>query len=612
MTSPRPSTDAAITQPSHRVSAKDFKNAVINVKLRSKTTPSEIFTDDITAEKYGWRLFDKLRAGLESHNFSTLHLALRHYKWLLPMTNASPDVLAIFDQVCVAAPTVTCDALAKIMTMEESRITSPLGTDGWHYFYVRELVLTGEELGDVVDYMRNSDDDFEETSEWSKMLQRYGIRGPVGFDTWTLRYVGTVEGPRRPVDCFEDDRDFQLANILGETYRAIENVCPHVMRNTKVYLLPDATIYPDSITTVRDTERLLVQLFHHPSLLNRQLGSHQVHYGPNPDQVDEFMALGTDAWQSFESNARGNPVDMCNDLVAHFESVQEYANKFPAESGTAIHPFTDEVRWTAFQQSQPSQFRNTTIITFLGMDITVSDYTKARSFWRGGSQAGELTKGILHRTVDSEMESHGRGYRREIRDQFSLWCYADLWPWLWHKNEKQAMGFLCSYLNIIRPLIAVSYGRHVNSVTKTDFQLDRAVLMSSTCSFTDTIGEPSIQYYDHHDHRNRSHQECAYINIPHLHPGRAKYGRHDLRLRYLLEITMQETFVIISLALKMLDKHANDEIAPSRLALCEEILYERECLNRKPEYKKFSDSLIDARTQCKLYFSSIETSSPHD
>jgi hypothetical protein len=313
--------------------------------LLVQSQQSSIFAHDVIAGDYGQRLFSRLLTGLESHNFSILHLALRHFEWLVPQRDASPEILENFDQVFVAAPTVAHADLSQILTIEESSITSPLGLEGFQYFYIRELVFTGQELSDLINYMRISDDSFKECSEWTRMLETDGVHGSNGCDTWTLRFVGTVEGPHRPIDRLNEDLDSQLLNVLGETYFAVENVHPHIIRDARVYLLPDATISPESGTTTEDTERLLIELFHHPSLLNRQ--RFLARYTPTPDEDDEFMALETDAWQTFKLGNCLAPDSMYAALTHHFEEVQEYANSHPAETGTSTHPFTDAKRSSA-------------------------------------------------------------------------------------------------------------------------------------------------------------------------------------------------------------------------------------------------------------------------
>lgn len=326
-------------------------------------------------------------------------------------------------------------------------------------------------------------------------------------------------------------------------------------------------------------------------------------YRPTPDETDEFMALETDARQTFKLGTRIAPDSMRDALITHFEEIREYAHNHPAETGTVSHPFTDEVRQMSFKQALPSQFQGYTDFAFLGKDTTYIDYRPARSSLNGSSHAAAVTKASLHRTVDSEAESHDRSYLRTIDDQMSLWCFTSLWPWLWHKNSEQEMHFLTQYMNIVRPLIAVSYGRHVTSITEANFMPSNGITLSGLSAFIDSVAKPSIQFYHHAELSDQPREECAFINIPHIDPAQDKFGATaDVRLRRLLEISMQETFVLVDLTLKSLVKHAQDETPLSRLDLCEEILSERESLKQIGEHKTFSESLGDARAQCKAYF----------
>jgi len=257
----------------------------------------------------------------------------------------------------------------------------------------------------------------------------------------------------------------------------------------------------------------------------------------------------------------------------------------------------------AFKQANPPQFQGHTVLAFLGKDITYHDFKRARSFLDGGSQAAEVTNGILQRTADSEAESHDRNYLRSIRYQLSFWCFAGLWPWLWHKNHEQAMFFLTRYMNIVHPLIAVSYGRPVTSITHTDFAHTTNVNLSDMSPFIDTVAKPGIHFYHHAQLSDKPREECAFINIPHIDPSQDKYGTADARLRRLLEISMQETLVIVDLTLKVLVKHAQDEPPLSRLDLCNKILSDHESLKRTADYETFSESLANARARCKVYYS---------
>jgi glycyl-tRNA synthetase beta subunit len=97
--------------------------------------------------------------------------------------------------------------------------------------------------------------------------------------------------------------------------------------------------------------------------------------------------------------------------------------------------------------------------------------------------------------------------------------------------------------------------------------------------FTTIVGEPTIQYYDDPTSAEKD-PETAFINIPHIHPGRDKHSNQDVRFRRLLEATMQLTFVVAQQAMEVLILHASDEVKANRLKLCEEILANVEDLKK--------------------------------
>jgi hypothetical protein len=89
-------------------------------------------------------------------------------------------------------------------------------------------------------------------------------------------------------------------------------------------------------------------------------------------------------------------------------------------------------------------------------------------------------------------------------------------------------------------------------------------------AFTSRVGELTIQYYTEHDGSGVSRDDDAFINIPHIHPGRDKYGVQDLELRRVLDMTMQFTFVVGDVTLNVLDEVVNDGLM--RKQLCELII----------------------------------------
>jgi len=412
----------------------------------------------------------------------------------MPQEDATPNQLSIYDRLYTAAPTVSNAEIETIWKLERSTASSPPLQAGYHYFCMRSIAMTGKQLDEVVEYMRVTEEGYEETYHWRQLLDLYHNPGPGGTEVFTIRYFGTVEGPRRPVDRqTEDLLNTKLSAIMGEFYRAVEAVDSSILDQAEVHLIVDSTQDPSSELFAQDTERLLIQCAHPRSLLNRQLGGYYSSYLPNADDAANFADLKTDAWYRFGAHSTRASNELLSLLSTHFDSVQQYAIDYPAESGTAVHEFTDRRRRLCEKQATPRQYHGITLLTFLGKDVTYADYLAEETFWGGGSRAGVLTTDMLQRIVDTEADSHGRGgYQQILRPQGSFWCFADLWPWLWHQNAEQAMYFLRSYLATTRPLIVVSYSRAVNTVTRGNFLHKNG---ASTIAFTSMVGDLTIQYY---------------------------------------------------------------------------------------------------------------------
>ena len=587
---------------SHQNAVEIYKRTVQNIKKHGHTVGwSPMFTDDIDPIVYGNRLFMKVVDSLASQHLQTSRMRIVPFEWLMPQPDATPDHLAIYDKLYTSAPIVSNSDLQKILKMERSTSTSPPLLPDCQYFYLRTLELTGDQLRELVDFIRDSDDGFEETAQWRMFLDLHHTASEGGTNTFTLRYLGTVSGPKRPIDRHMDDLlSAKMDNILGEVYRAIETLFPALLDNIEVYLLPEATQDDESSLFAEDVERFLIEMMHPPSLLNRQRGGYYSSFLPSQQDADLFAALKTDVWNLFNQNGTLPNSEMLDALAVHFDSVQQYAIEFPAETGTARHDFTDGVKNVTEAQATPNQYRGTILAAFIGKDITYTDYMAEKSFWDGGSRAAVLTKDMLQRIVDTEADSNGRGgFQQTLRSTGSLWCFADLWPWLWRTNSEQAVYFLRSYLAIIRPLVVVTYSRPVNSVTRANFVHQHGV---SSNAFTPIVGDPTIQLYHDATDSSANRDDFAFINIAHIHPGRDKHSSQDVRLRRLMEATMQLTFAVLNLAMQTIDAHANDEVMPSRFELCREVLRGLKHLRKQPPHQQFFVNFEDIRRERVEYF----------
>jgi hypothetical protein len=229
--------------------------------------------------------------------------------------------------------------------------------------------LTIVEMKNVMDYLSADDNTFEEMKDWhGQMLLNQPILGQEGIVT--ISYVGTVAGPRRPIDRYEEDIKSRTGGVLAEFITAVEFLYPEVVEAAEVYLIKDASLDFLAQVNADDVERMLIQFFGHGSLLNRQRGGFYSTYVPSADDTNAFTNLNTRLYGRFRDDLRLPGHGVQHGVAAHFGAVQEYANGNPADTGTFAHPFSDELRDSMARQGTPMQFADFgTLLVFIGKDI---------------------------------------------------------------------------------------------------------------------------------------------------------------------------------------------------------------------------------------------------
>lgn len=195
-------------------------------------------------------------------------------------------------------------------------------TEPGHHFYLRAWTLTLEELHKVVNYMRDEDETFQETTRWSEIIDLYNGAAS-GPEFLTVRYVGQCQGPTRPYDRYMANLRQRSSGILHDFIRAVEILYPEIGAAAEVHLLKPASV--DLIRTASrevvsrynadDVERVLIEFFDHATLLNRQRGGFYAGYVPRADDIDTFQALET----TFYQQLRGNSTQRDDDMFAKIE-----------------------------------------------------------------------------------------------------------------------------------------------------------------------------------------------------------------------------------------------------------------------------------------------------
>jgi len=543
-------------------------NRLAIARERPSTSTTRFPSSQPTAQALAKQVWDHILQGFARNNADSSRLLQNNFRRLLPRENSTEEQVAIWDEVLRNMPAVTSADLGQIIKLS---LTTSDDNDrfvpGATYFYVRSWSFTLLEIRGLVERMLQEGYNYRELEDWLLLAKAYHVRG---IPTFTIRYVGKVDGPRTPVLRWLEDVNQRTCGIMFVFLRILEIYHPKVAASREVHTIIDAgTDWSQNPWVVDDTERVLIQLFDQRTLLNRQLGGLFANYVPSEADSILFQNLRTDFFDRYHALGHNTTYDITNGVAFHFRDVQQVVQDNPAQFASATRPFSDTYRDVCTAQAiPPFLIHGMTLVLVIGKDVTLASYLDPKKFFDGVNQAGALTCRFLLRLAQTEAQSLGRDVvDNSFKPQFP---FLDLWPCLRHKEIAEAIRWLRNYMSVVRPLIAISCGRDVNSITRADFHhshgLKRGELMSRVA------GHVSIQFWD----GDRANEDSAFINIPNFDPGFDKYARNPLERRRVLDLSWCMNILVANVAINVLQNHASDDELPTRLSLCEEILYEIE------------------------------------
>lgn len=451
----------------------------------------------------------------------------------------------------------------------------------------------------MIQYMRDADMVFDELTEWEKVLDLYASHTNVGQPVHlTIRYLGTVLGPKRPIDRYLEDLTERKSGVLHEFCQALEVLFPGHAGGV-VELIEDATLGPKGTERIRDDdERVLIEYFGHATLLNRQDGGLFTSFLPTDHVASLYRNLDVRFYFRFLEDAAAPSPSMRSDLVDHFKRLQQYANSNGPLTGTDRRRFGDTLRQAMTEQSMPYLYKKAAVpLVIIGKDITLKDYIAETTFWSGRGQASSLVSDFLRRIV--RVEARALGKNQEWSDaslDLKAFPFVDLWCWMRQKSPVKAAEFLQEYLRIVRPVITATFSRPVNTLTRADFATDA----TAARTLVSIVGQPTLQFYDSDD------EDSAFINMPHIHPGRDKYTAKNVELRNVIDATWKVNFILGEIAMDVLDTFlASDGELPSRKALCEKVLAEFTSCKDNKRYEAFFQNFEEARDDLRIRLSSV-------
>jgi hypothetical protein len=434
------------SRPSRFISNYEAKPAKLSIDKarRMKTNPHVQESDLRTApDTFAVNAFKSIVRNLDQKHINTNRLVQRHFSWMLPGPSTTPDQLKIFYAVQNYPMVVPTADLAKILKLERSTVASPPTAPGQH-FYSRSWEFTAQQLTAIVQLMVKDHVYLDECTAWMDAVSIHNTpRHPC---TFTIRYIGTVKGPGRPIDRYLEDLHSTKSGILGDFLNAVEQLFPEVAAAAQVHLIPEASITEDGPRFVaEDTERVLIELFHHRTLLNRQLGGYFATFVPGATEVTNFENLQTCFYAGFYKKAQSvaTQASVESALLDHYDKLQLWANDNPGLTGTGAHMFDNDLKEILQKQATPMFYQDTTIMVLLGEAITLESYVDTTSFLGGNGRSGRLTVDMLSRLASTEAHNAGKSWdiRTFHHDHIP---FVDLWQWLWRRNEALPQALVCT------------------------------------------------------------------------------------------------------------------------------------------------------------------------
>ncbi|KAK9417713.1 hypothetical protein SUNI508_01470 [Seiridium unicorne] len=548
------------------------------------------------------KMWDEIRLNLIDDHIATSRMTQNRFWWLFPRGTTSDEQMKIFQQILDTPMLLSDQDLCKVLDLEQCIDSSQTMQGEGHKFYIRTWAMKQDQLKAVISYLSHEDNTFEELQEWLNIMElnqpHFNAGGLIH-----VRYIGMCQPPTVPLSRLLEDQVYRAVGVLADFHSALGTLFPDVSQSAKVHMIKDATIdWKKCVHNADDVERVLIEYFESSSLLNRQRGGWFPTYVPSIRDASAFESLQSNFYRRALDSVRGPPTQIKVQLAELFARLYDVANALPQDTGADKHPFTLNLKDSLLRQATPRvNCKFGTLMVWLGKDITLQDYMLEVGFLDGESRAASLAKIMLEHLARSELSSLGYSDEWYGRFDSEIFCFYDLWPWIKHEDLIVVVDLLREFLSITRPLIVNTFSRPVNHIIRANLVHQMGLPQGA---FTDHVGELTIQYYDPPDwtvSENASPDpNTAFINIPHIHPGRDKYGSQEVELRRVIFMTMQLSFLVGSIALDVNEQQATSPYTPTRLALCQLVLqkvkFQLESTESGREWKdKFENAKIDLK-----------------
>lgn len=508
-------------------------------------------------------LIEKLRLELKVHHIDISEMVLERFAGIFPDTNATRKQLEALQMLYVQPMLVNNMELEQIMHLETpngAMITQPRLARREHTFYIRSWTMTARQLYSVSMYMQGNGRDFPELNDWKFISFMAGTRNV------TVRYVGSTNCLTTASRRFTDDTNNKSKrSLLGAFQNCLEELYPLIPQSAQIHLLPDLSFeilgsenHIGNQLNSDDTESLLVQLFGSRTLLNLQLGGHHIRYLPSDEDDMAFRRLRTRYFEKIMRETSQFPESQWSGVTDSFATML-------AKDSRPGGAMSEAAKGALESQAKPLQYLGTTVVVFIGEELTNSHLKVGCSFFNGTSKSSRLVRNLIYRIKHIEESNFVGDDLAPLQELSRAFPFLNVFPLPKYRDKVQALDLLSVYFRCTRPTIVVTFDKVAASAMV--FNLTRVSAKSRLVrSFLDLgVHELAISSYG-------SDVDDAFIHVPLEHPGSHQYGPRSSARLHFYYLTMQFAFFVASCAIEIIDTYSRCTSMFSRHELCAQIL----------------------------------------
>ncbi|KAJ9602454.1 hypothetical protein H2200_012996 [Cladophialophora chaetospira] len=461
-------------------------------------------------------VFKEIIKRLKESKISTETLNPLSLAWCLPLNGSDIDDWRFL----LAEPTFVNDA--ELQQLLGLRLCSKEDTnppEDHTLLYIRSLAFTKRELVRVLSDLARRGEYIPKAKTWLRLLERKPDHQPI-----FLRYCGEVSSKSpwaRHLDALRSDVQGPLKKIFLTT----KLLYPEILAGISIFeVVRGRVTFKASHELVSLREQSLIALMGHPSLLNVQTGGVYVELSVALEDADAYDKLQMRTVDRLRSGTRALSPEALRALGDYADSVQEYANTNPHSTGTSVFTFTDHYRDVIYEQAIPviMQKQGYTPLVTIGHDPTLDTFRSASSFYESDNLTRRNWEKLINLFASLETASGTINSKEAyLLHQDKMLPFVDMfqWPLKSRTDYPTAITLLRQYIQIVNPILAVTWGEEVTSTALGRFQHDFGMRQGD---FAGLVGSALIVNYSEPD--GKIDDNACLVVIPCYHPNSVSYG----------------------------------------------------------------------------------------